>query len=119
MVAVTGGWSAAARLNARRYASTSTLLADGRVLVAGGRISKGCLVSPGLQSAELYDPATDSWRCPAGETLSLYKTSRTLQKKDYTTRACGTWPVAFITMRLSEGTARLSRRVAISRVRRL
>ena len=38
----------------------------------------------------IYDPATDSWRCPAGETLSLYKTSRTQQKKEYTTRACDT-----------------------------
>ncbi len=38
----------------------------------------------------IYDPATDSWCCPAGETLSLYKTSRTQQKKEYTTRACDT-----------------------------
>jgi transposase len=40
-----------------------------------------------------YDPATDSWRCPAGETLSLYKTSRTQQKKEYTTQACSTCPL--------------------------
>jgi transposase len=38
----------------------------------------------------IYDPATDSWRCPAGETLSLYKTSHTQQNKEYTTRACDT-----------------------------
>jgi len=37
-----------------------------------------------------YDRESDSWRCPAGETLSLYKTSRTEQKKEYTSRACGT-----------------------------
>src|SRR5260221_2492031 len=37
-----------------------------------------------------YDAESDSWRCPAGETLSLYKTSRTQQKKEYTTRACDT-----------------------------
>jgi transposase len=37
-----------------------------------------------------YDRESDSWRCPAGETLSLYKTSRTKQKKEYTSRACGT-----------------------------
>lgn len=36
-----------------------------------------------------YDPASDSWRCPAGATLSLYKTSHTQQKKEYTTEACG------------------------------
>lgn len=40
-----------------------------------------------------YEPATDSWRCPAGETLSLYKTSRTQQKKEYTTQACATCPL--------------------------
>jgi transposase len=40
-----------------------------------------------------YDPETDSWRCPAGEKLSLYKTSHTQQKKDYTSRACGTCPL--------------------------
>lgn len=40
-----------------------------------------------------YDPATDSWRCPAGETLNLYKASRTQQKKEYTSQACGTCPL--------------------------
>jgi transposase len=40
-----------------------------------------------------YDPEIDSWRCPAGETLSLYKTSRTQQKKEYTSQACGTCPL--------------------------
>jgi transposase len=37
-----------------------------------------------------YDRESDSWRCPAGETLSLFKTSRTKQKKEYASRACGT-----------------------------
>jgi transposase len=37
-----------------------------------------------------YDRESDSWRCPAGETLSLYKTSNTQKKKEYTTRACNT-----------------------------
>ena len=36
-----------------------------------------------------YDPENDSWRCPAGETLSLYKTSHTQKKKEYTSKACG------------------------------
>ena len=35
-----------------------------------------------------YDPEHDSWRCPAGETLSLYKTSLTQKKKEYATAAC-------------------------------
>lgn len=37
-----------------------------------------------------YDRENDGWRCPAGETLSLFKTSRTKQKKEYASRACGT-----------------------------
>jgi transposase len=40
-----------------------------------------------------YDPASDNWRCPAGETLSLYKTSQTQKKKEYTTKACGSCPL--------------------------
>jgi hypothetical protein len=37
----------------------------------------------------IYDPASDSWRCPAEATLNLYKTSDTQNKKEYTTAACG------------------------------
>jgi len=40
-----------------------------------------------------YDRASDSWRCPAGDTLSLYKTSHTQKKKEYTTAACGGCPL--------------------------
>lgn len=37
-----------------------------------------------------YDRESDNWRCPAGATLSLFKTSHTQKKKEYTSRACGT-----------------------------
>jgi transposase len=37
-----------------------------------------------------YDRESDNWGCPAGATLSLFKTSHTQKKKEYTTRACGT-----------------------------
>lgn len=40
-----------------------------------------------------YDPASDSWRCPAGATLSLYRVSRTERKKEYTSAACGHCPL--------------------------
>jgi transposase len=40
-----------------------------------------------------YEPASDTWRCPAGETLRLYKTSQTQKKKEYTTKACGGCPL--------------------------
>jgi transposase len=40
-----------------------------------------------------YNRESDCWRCPAGETLSLYKTSRTQKKKEYTSKACRTCPL--------------------------
>jgi len=35
-----------------------------------------------------YDRESDNWGCPAGATLSLFKTSHTQKKKEYTSRAC-------------------------------
>ena len=43
-------------LNQLRYDHTATLLANGKVLFAGGRDSNGS-----MKSVELYDPATDTW----------------------------------------------------------
>jgi len=40
-----------------------------------------------------YDHESDSWHCPAGATLSLFKTSHTQQKKEYATGACGSCPL--------------------------
>lgn len=40
-----------------------------------------------------YDRESDSWACPAGETLKLFKNSRTKQKKEYRTQACPTCPL--------------------------
>jgi transposase len=40
-----------------------------------------------------YDRDSDSWRCPAGATLKLFKTSQTQKKKEYTTTACGSCPL--------------------------
>ena len=40
-----------------------------------------------------YERESDSWRCPAGATLSLYKTSYTQKKKEYTSAACATCPL--------------------------
>jgi hypothetical protein len=40
-----------------------------------------------------YDRESDSWRCPAGATLGLFKTSHTQKKKEYTCTACGTCPL--------------------------
>jgi transposase len=40
-----------------------------------------------------YDRESDSWNCPAGEILTLFKTSRTKQKKEYRTQACSACPL--------------------------
>jgi transposase len=40
------------------------------------------------RDAFTYDAASDSWACPAGQTLVLRETSRTAQKKYYATKAC-------------------------------
>lgn len=40
-----------------------------------------------------YDATSDSWTCPAGETLGLNYTSNTEQKKYYSTTACGGCPL--------------------------
>jgi hypothetical protein len=53
----TGKWSAAASANSPRYLSTANLLPSGKVLVAGGVITR----FP-LNSAELYDPTANTLR---------------------------------------------------------
>jgi transposase len=40
-----------------------------------------------------YDDENDNWRCPAGATLSLFKTSHTRKKKEYKSGACGSCPL--------------------------
>jgi uncharacterized protein (TIGR03437 family) len=49
-------WSATGSLGTARALHTSTLLANGKVLVTGGVITGGTTAS-----AELYDPATGTW----------------------------------------------------------
>lgn len=53
----TGNWSLTGSMITPRQAHTATLLADGRVLVAGG--GYGFLLA--TSSAELYDPVAGSW----------------------------------------------------------
>ncbi len=40
------------------------------------------------RDAFTYDAASDTWQCPAGETLTCRDVSQTEQKKRYTTKAC-------------------------------
>ena len=53
-------WTPTGNLNIPRSNHTTTLLANGKVLVAGGSGSYDGQ-QPGLNSAELYDPATGTW----------------------------------------------------------
>ncbi len=40
-----------------------------------------------------YDRASDSWCCPVGETLTLFKISQAQKKREYRTAACQTCPL--------------------------
>jgi len=56
---ITNTWSAAGSMAVARSEHTETLLADGRVLVTGGRYDRFSIV--GTATAEIYDPATNTW----------------------------------------------------------
>ncbi|MDQ6777711.1 MAG: SBBP repeat-containing protein [Actinomycetota bacterium] len=79
----TGTWSGAGSMATARFAATATLLENGKVLVAGGLLSSATSSNSGpisgltlpvspvaaTASAELYDPATNSWS-PAGSLVT-------------------------------------------------
>jgi hypothetical protein len=58
-------WTQAANMSKGRFQPTMTVLPDGRVLVAGGAgdivTADGVRAAVPLDSAEIYDPQTDSW----------------------------------------------------------
>jgi hypothetical protein len=56
-----GSWTATGSMLVAREGHSATLLRDGRVLVAGGR-GRSPEALRGLASAELYDPASGTWR---------------------------------------------------------
>jgi N-acetylneuraminic acid mutarotase len=55
----TNRWTAAPAMATTRVNHSATLMADGRVLVAGG--IRGSIPSETLASAEIYDPAANTW----------------------------------------------------------
>jgi len=59
-----GKWKPAGILNTQRYHHAAVPLPNGKVLVAGGRT--GEYDSNTLASAELYDPATNTWSYTGG-----------------------------------------------------
>ncbi len=60
---INNSWSSASSMATLRMQHTATLLSNGKVLVAGGQ--SGTQQGVFLNSAELYDPATNTWS-PAG-----------------------------------------------------
>jgi hypothetical protein len=56
----TATWTATGSMIEARSDFTATRLADGKVLVAGGHMGVN-ISSPGMATAELYDPATGTW----------------------------------------------------------
>jgi N-acetylneuraminic acid mutarotase len=67
-------WTTGAQLGAAREAATATLLANGRVLVVGG---KDPVSGAARASAELYDPEANSWSA-AGSLLAARHDHRAL-----------------------------------------
>ncbi len=61
----TDAWSIGASLLTARENHTSTLLANGKMLVVGGDTATGLGNNPVLASVELYDPSANTWTAAA------------------------------------------------------
>ena len=84
-----GDWSSAAPLATPRSGHTATFLRDGRVLVVGGMGGQPPRFSA-LASAEIYDPATDTWS--ATSSLSGKRSGHTAtQLPDGSVLVAGGW----------------------------
>ena len=71
------GWVPTGNLNTARAGHTATLLPDGKVLVAGG-IANNSDPLNFLDSAELYDPALNTWSSAGGLNSGHYSQTATL-----------------------------------------
>lgn len=58
---VTGTWQSQKSMPTARLYFASAVLADGRVLVAGGEYNGGT-ATPDISNCDLYDPTTDTWK---------------------------------------------------------
>lgn len=70
----TGTWTRTGNMATARVDFAATLLADGKVLVAGGLNASGVA----LASAELYDPATGTWTATASLPAARFSHTATM-----------------------------------------
>ncbi len=75
---VANTWNAAGRLNDGPYIHTAVLLPSGKVLVAGGYNYNYINYYGPLSSAELYDPASNSWSGAGSLATARYYHTATL-----------------------------------------
>jgi N-acetylneuraminic acid mutarotase len=78
---ITNSWTPTGSLVTARYAHTATVLADGRVLAAGGFGGATSTLQSGgaaLASAEIYDSATGTWSATGSMTTARMKHTATL-----------------------------------------
>jgi N-acetylneuraminic acid mutarotase len=76
----TNSWTSAASMHAARAFHTCTRLFDGRVLVAGGVTGKDPVTGNAIvtNTAELYNPVTDTWSDAAGMKYERFQHTATL-----------------------------------------
>ena len=85
-----GNWTTLSAMSEARVMHQATLLVDGRVLVCGGQQWDGG-EQMGSSSAELYDPATDSWSVVNSMNMSRYSHTATLLGDGRVLVAGGSW----------------------------
>jgi hypothetical protein len=92
---VTEQWTPTGPMNDFRWQHTATLLADGRVLVAGGfgglPTGTGDNAQPFVNSAEIYNPATNTWTPTGPMTVRRALATATLLPNGKVLMAGGRW----------------------------